>query len=290
MLAQQIVNGLTIGMIYALIALGYTMVYGILKIVNFAHGDIFMMGSFFGLILIRNVGLPFVVAFALAAVLTALLGILIERLAYRRLRFSDRIVPLISAMGVSIFLANLAQKLWGSEVHTFPKVMEIKTYTIAGMTFSTVQLLIFGLSIIAMLGLHFFVNKTKIGTAMRATSISITNATLMGINTNMIIMITFAIGSALAAAAGILVSIYYDAVYPTMGYTAGLKAFTAAVLGGIGSIPGAVLGGLILGVAENLGIAYIAAKYQDIIAFCILILVLIIRPRGILGKKEINKV
>jgi branched-chain amino acid transport system permease protein len=290
LLSQQIVNGLTIGMIYALIALGYTMVYGILKIVNFAHGDIFMMGSFFGLILIKNVGLPFFVAFLLAILLTAVLGIIVERFAYRPLRFTDRIVPLISAMGVSIFLANLAQKIWGSEVHTFPKVMEVKTYTFGGITFSTVQLLILALSMFSMVALHLFVHKTKTGTAMRATSISITNATLMGINTNYIIMLTFAIGSALAAAAGILVSIYYDAVYPTMGYTAGLKAFTAAVLGGIGSIPGAVLGGLILGVAENLGIAYIASQFQDIIAFSILILVLIVRPRGILGKKEINKV
>ncbi|KIL35766.1 ABC transporter permease [Cohnella kolymensis] len=290
MFSQQIVNGLTIGMIYALIAIGYTMVYGILKIVNFAHGDIFMMGSFFGLILIRNAGLPFVAAFAAAAVLTALLGIIVERFAYRRLRFADRIVPLISAMGVSIFLANLAQKLWGSEVHTFPQVIQIKTYSIGSVTFSTIQILIVTLSIIAMIALHLFVHKTKIGTAMRATSISITNASLMGINTNFIIMLTFAIGSALAAAAGILVGIYYDAVYPTMGYTAGLKAFTAAVLGGIGSIPGAMVGGLLLGVTENLGSAYIASKFQDIIAFAILILVLIVRPTGILGKKEIKKV
>lgn len=290
MLTQQIVNGLTIGMIYALIALGYTMVYGILKIVNFAHGDIFMMGSFFGLIMVRFFELPFFVAFTLAALFTAILGIVIEKLAYRPLRFTDRIVPLISAMGVSIFLSNLAQKIWGTEVHTFPKVMQMKTYTIGSITLSTIQILIIILSLVLMLGLHFFVTKTRTGTAMRATSMSITNATLMGINTNLIIMITFAIGSALAAAAGNLVGIYYDSVYPTMGYTAGLKAFTAAVLGGIGSIPGAVLGGLILGVAENLGVAIIASQYKDIIAFTILILVLIIRPTGILGKKEINKV
>lgn len=290
MLTQQLVNGLTIGMIYALIALGYTMVYGILKIVNFAHGDIFMMGSFFGLILVQFLGLPFFAAFVLAAIFTAILGIVLERLAYRPLRFTDRIVPLISAMGVSIFLSNLAQKFWGTEVHTFPKVMGIKTYTFGSITLSTIQVLIIVLSLALMLGLHLFVNKTRTGTAMRATSMSITNATLMGINTNFIIMITFAIGSALAAAAGILVGIYYDAVYPTMGYTAGLKAFTAAVLGGIGSIPGAVLGGLLLGIAENLGVAYIASQFQDIIAFSILILVLLIRPTGILGKKEINKV
>jgi branched-chain amino acid transport system permease protein len=290
MLEQQIVNGLTIGTIYALIALGYTMVYGILKIVNFAHGDIVMMGSFFGLFLVQYAKLPFYLAFILASILTAVLGILVERFAYRPLRFTDRIVPLISAMGVSIFLSNFAQKIWGAGTRTFPKSFEIHTYHIGGITLSSIQVFILVLSILLMIGLQLFVTKTKIGTAMRATSMSITNATLMGINTDFIIMITFAIGSFLAAIAGILVGIYYDAVYPTMGYSVGLKAFTAAVLGGIGSIPGAALGGFILGVVENLGAAYISSQYKDIIAFGILILVLMIRPTGILGKKENTKV
>lgn len=290
MLSQQLVNGITIGMIYALIALGYTMVYGILKIVNFAHGDILMMGSFFGLFLVRNVQLPFFWALICTAAFTAILGILIERLAYRPLRMSDRIVPLISAVGVSIFLQSFAQKVWGTETHPFPISFQMKTYTYGEVTLSSIQIFILIMSIVLMIGLHLFVNHTRMGTAIRATSQSIPNATLMGIDTNKMIMLTFAIGSALAACAGIMVSIYYDAVFPTMGYTAGMKAFTAAVLGGIGSIPGAVLGGLVLGIVENLGVAYLSSSYQDIIAFSILIIVLLIRPRGILGKKEMNKV
>lgn len=290
MLTQQLVNGITIGMIYALIALGYTMVYGILKIVNFAHGDVLMMGSFVGLFFVQRVQLPFFASFLCAAVITAGIGILIERLAYRPLRTSDRIVPLISAVGVSIFLTSFAQRVWGTETQTFPTSFAIDTYNLGGVTLSSIQLLIVIVSIVLMIGLHLFVNHSRLGTAIRATSQSIPNAALMGIDTNRVIMLTFAIGSALAACAGIMVSIYYDAVYPTMGYTAGLKAFTAAVLGGIGSIPGAVLGGLILGIVENLGVAYISSSYQDLIAFSILVIVLMIRPRGILGKKEMNKV
>jgi branched-chain amino acid transport system permease protein len=289
-LSQQLVNGITIGMIYALIALGYTMVYGILKIVNFAHGDILMIGSFIGLFLVRDAQLPFYLSFLCAAIVTAVLGIMVERIAYRPLRMSDRIVPLISAVGVSIFLTSFAQKVWGTETQSFPKAFEVKTYNVGGVTISSIQIFILLLSVALMIGMHLFVNHTRIGTGIRATSQSITNATLMGIDTDKMIMLTFAIGSALAACAGIMVSIYYDAVYPTMGYTAGLKAFTAAVLGGIGSIPGALLGGVILGIIENLGVAYISSSYQDIIAFSLLVLVLMIRPRGILGKKEINKV
>ncbi|MHB8061298.1 MAG: branched-chain amino acid ABC transporter permease [Ruminiclostridium sp.] len=290
MLLQQIVNGLTIGAIYALIALGYTMVYGILKIVNFAHGDILMIGSFLGLFFVEHMKIPIYFAFILAAAVTAILGIIIERVAYRPLRLADRIIPLISAMGVSIFLSNFAQKIWGTQINPFPTSFGTKTFTINNVTFSSIQLLILAISVIIMLGLHLFVKKSKIGIAMQATSMSITNASLMGINITYIIRLTFAIGSALAAVAGILVGIYYNAVYPTMGYMAGMKAFTAAVLGGIGSIPGAVLGGIILGVAENLGGAYISTQYQDVISFLILIVVLIIRPTGILGKSEINKV
>lgn len=290
MLLQQIVNGLTIGTVYALIALGYTMVYGILKIVNFAHGDIFMIGSFLGLFFVQHMELSIASATILAAVITAIIGMIIERVAYRPLRSQDRIIPLISALGVSIFLSNLAQKLWGTEIHPFPIPFGAITFTIYDITFSFLQVVILAVSLLIMVGLHLFVRKSKIGIAMQATSMSLTNASLMGININYIIRLTFAIGSALAAIAGILVGMYYNAVYPTMGYMAGMKAFTAAVLGGIGSIPGAVLGGIILGVAENLGGAYISTQYQDIIAFLILIIVLIIKPTGILGKKEINKV
>lgn len=290
MIFQQFANGLTIGAIYALIALGYTMVYGILKIVNFAHGDILMIGSFLGLFFMQQMKLPIYFAFILAAGVTAIIGVIIERVAYRPLRLADRIIPMISAMGISIFLSNLAQKLWGTEIHPFPTSFGTVSFTINNITFSSIQILILIISLLIMMGLHLFVKKTKIGIAMQATSMSITNASLMGINVDHIVRLTFAIGSALAAVAGILVGIYYNAVYPTMGYMAGMKAFTAAVLGGIGSIPGAMLGGMILGVVENLGGAYISTQYQDIIAFLILIIVLMIRPTGILGKKEINKV
>lgn len=290
MLAQQIVNGLIIGSIYSLVALGYTMVYGILRIVNFAHGDVMMFGSFLGLVFMHTFQLNFIVAFTLAAVCTALLGVTIERLAYRPLRKSERIATLISAMGVSIILSNVAQKIWGSGTKNYETPFKITSYDFMNVTISNLQIIIFATSIILMVVLYLFVHKTQLGVAMRATAISQKDASLMGININGIVTLTFAIGSALAALAGILVSMYYDAVYPTMGYMLGLKAFTAAVLGGIGSIPGAMIGGLLLGVVENLGGTYISTQYQDIISFVILIVVLVLRPTGILGKKDINKV
>lgn len=290
MLLQQITNGLTIGMIYALIALGYTMVYGILKIVNFAHGDIFMMGSFIGLFFLKELGLPLYSAFIFSAILTAILGITIERLAYRPLRNVDRIVPLISALGVSTLLISVAQLIWGTSMHPFPTTFGSKVYTAGNVTISEIQILILILSCVLMIALQLFVKKTKVGTAMRATSMNLTNAALLGINTNRMISLAFAIGSALAAVAGIMVGIYYNAVYPTMGYMAGINAFTAAVLGGIGSIPGAMLGGVLLGLVEALAGAYISSQYKSVISFAILILMLLIRPSGILGKKDINKV
>jgi len=290
MLLQQLINGLSIGMIYALIALGYTMVYGILKIVNFAHGDIYMMGSFFGLFFMKELHMPLYLAFIFSAVSAAILGMIIERTAYRPLRKADRIVPLISALGVSTFLISLAQLLWGTEMHPFPTAFGSKTYAVGSVTFSEIQILIFILSFVLMFGLHLFVTRTKVGTALRATSMNLTNAALMGINTNRMISLTFGLGSALAAVAGILVGIYYNAVYPNMGYMAGINAFTAAVLGGIGSIPGAMLGGVLLGLVETLAGAYISTQYKGVISFSILIIVLLIRPSGILGKKDINKV
>lgn len=290
MFLQQIVNGLTVGAIYALIALGYSMVYGILKIVNFAHGDILMFGSFIGLILVQHFRIPLFLAFCLSALLTAVLGMLVERFAYRPLRFSDRIVSMISALGVSTFLSNFAQILWGTERHPFQVSFGTRIFSVKGTTFSEIQLLILILSFLLMLCLYLFTKKSMLGAAMRATSMSITNASLMGINTDYIISLAFAIGSALASCAGIMISIYYNAVYPTMGYMAGLKAFTAAVLGGIGSIPGAMLGGLILGIIENTAGAYLSTRYQDLIAFLVLIIVLIIKPTGLMGSKEIDKV
>ena len=292
MFTQQLINGITVGGIYALIALGYTMVYGILKIVNFAHGDVFMIGSFLGLLLVRSAGMPCYVAFPLAAAATAVVGILIERVAYRPIRMhgADALAILISALGVSIFLENFAQLVWGTETHSYVKFVEKKTYKFGGITLSNIQIGVIILCIALMLILYLVVNKTKIGVAMRATSQSIVSAQLMGINTEKIISLTFGVGSALACVAGILVGTYYDAVYPLVGYSYGLKAFAAAILGGIGSIPGAMLGGFLFGIVETLGAGYISAGYKDAFAFGILILVLIFRPSGLLGKKHVDKV
>ena len=292
MFLQQMINGITVGGSYALIALGYTMVYGILKIVNFAHGDVFMMGSFFGLFCMQVMGMPYYVAFPLAAIATAIMGIIMERVAYRPIRTADSLTVMISALGVSTFLENLAMVLWGTGTHAFSNFsgITITTYKFDNVVLSNIQIGFIVLSILLMIALYFIVNKTKIGVAMRATSHNIKTAKLMGINTDRIIAFTFGIGSALACVAGLLVGIYYDAVYPLIGYSYGLKAFAAAVLGGIGSIPGAMLGGFVMGIVETLGASYISAGYRDAFAFAILIIVLIFRPAGILGKKEIDKV
>ena len=290
MFLQQLINGLTIGGIYALIALGYTMVYGILQIVNFAHGDIFMVGAFLGLYLTRAMEMPFFVAFPFAAIITAFVGIVVERVAYRPIRVADKLAVLISALGMSMFLQNLAMLIWGTETHPFNSGFPISTYTFGNITLSNIQIGVIFLSCILMIVLYFIVNKTKAGVAMRATSHSINTARLMGINTDKVISFTFGIGSALACVAGIFVGVYYDAVYPMMGYSAGLKAFAAAILGGIGSIPGAMAGGFVIGLVENLGAAYISSGYRDAFAFGILIIVLIFRPTGILGKKRVEKV
>lgn len=287
---QQLVNGLTVGSLYALIALGYTMVYGILKIINFAHGDILMIGTFIGLVLVTKFHLPFVPALLLAMFITALMGILVERLAYRPVRAADKLIALLSALGVSIFLVNFAQLVWGTETHPFPANISGEPIVLGEVHIGTLQIWALGISLLLMAGLHFFVNHTKMGVAMRATSFNVDYARLMGINVDSIISITFAIGSALAAAAGILIGVYYDAVYPVMGYSAGLKAFTAAVLGGIGSIPGAMLGGLLLGVLENEGAAYLSSGYKDAIAFALLIIILLIKPTGLMGRREQQKV
>ncbi len=291
MLLQQLINGIALGSTYALIALGYTMVYGIITLINFAHGEIFMVGAFVGLLMVAKFKMNFFLAMLVAMMVCMLLGVLIERIAYRPLRKSSRLSALISAIGVSIFLSSLAQMIFGADAKGFPETaFPVQQIHLGDADISTLQLLIIGVSACLMLSLEFIVRKTKIGKAMRATSEDYNTAALMGINVNMIISFTFALGSALAAAGGVLVGLLFNAVSFNMGLMAGLKAFAAAVLGGIGSIPGAMLGGLLLGVTEVFGVAAGYSSYRDAIAFTILVFVLMVKPTGLLGKKIQKKV
>ncbi len=288
---EQLLNGLTLGSTYALIALGYTMVYGIIQLINFAHGEIYMFGAFAGLLLVTVFGVNIVVALIGAMVFCMLLGMLVERIAYRPLRGkSSRLSALISAIGVSIFLSTLMALIRGPNTTRYPEVINISTYQIGPVSLSSLQIIILVVAALLMVGLQIMVQKTRIGKAMRACSQDLEASYLMGVNVNRVISFTFAVGSALAAAGGVMVGVYYNAVWPYMGMMAGLKAFAAAVLGGIGSIPGAMIGGLTLGVLEIFGVAYLSSSYKDAIAFAILILVLIIRPQGILGQKKMKKV
>jgi branched-chain amino acid transport system permease protein len=300
---QQLINGLTIGSIYALIALGYTMVYGILRLINFAHGDIYMVGAFAGFFLARGLGfasqpsLPVLGLVLVASMATAgAVGVIIERFAYRPVRKYARMTTLITAIGVSLLLENLAVVIWGGTPRSFPELLRNENYHLFGnATISRAQLLIFAVSCVLMVLLQWIVYRTKVGTAMRAVSFSLTSAKLMGINTNAIIAFTFVIGSALAAAAGVMTAQYNPQIDPLMGIMTGLKAFVAAVLGGIGNIPGAVLGGLLIGTAETMVVGYgqnvgIPSTYRDAVAFAILILVLLFRPSGLLGSTVQEKV
>ncbi len=291
MFIEQLVNGLTLGSTYALIALGYTMVYGIIQLINFAHGEIYMFGAFAGLLLVTLFDVNIFVALLGAMAFCMILGMLVERVAYRPLRGkSTRLSALISAIGVSIFLSTLMALLRGTNTTRYPEILKIQTYHLGVLELSSLQIIILLVSALLMVGLQVMIQRTRLGKAMRACSQDLDAASLMGINANRIISYTFAIGSALAAAGGVMVGIYYNAVWPYMGTMAGLKAFSAAVLGGIGSIPGAMIGGLTLGVLEILGVAYLSSSYKDAIAFGILILVLIIRPQGIMGQKITKKV
>lgn len=288
---EQLLNGLTLGSTYALIALGYTMVYGIIQLINFAHGEIYMFGAFAGLFLVTVGGVNIFAALIGAMIFCMILGMLVERVAYRPLRGkSSRLSALISAIGVSIFLSTLMALIRGTNTTRYPNILDIHTYHLGSLEFSSLQVIILVMSAILMLGLQVMIQKTRIGKAMRACSQDLEASYLMGINVNRVISFTFAVGSALAAAGGVMVGIYYNAVWPYMGMMAGLKAFAAAVLGGIGSVPGAMLGGITLGVLEILGVAYLSSSYKDAIAFAILILVLIIRPQGIMGQKKMKKV
>jgi len=288
---QQLVNGVALGCTYALIALGYTMVYGIISLINFAHGEIFMAGAFAGLLLVAYGKLNLFLALAGAMLVSVLLGIGVEFVAYRPLRRASRLSALISAIGVSIFLSTLAMLLFGANARGFPEgTFPSRQIDIFGAQISSLQLLIIVTAGVLMLALELVVKKTRIGKAMRAASEDYTAAALMGINVNLVVTFTFALGSALAAAGGVLVGVLFNAVSFNMGLHAGIKAFAAAVLGGIGSIPGAVLGGIVLGVAEISGVALGYSSWRDAIAFAILVLVLLVRPTGLLGKRIDRKV
>lgn len=291
MLLQQLINGITLGSTYSLIALGYTMVYGIIALINFAHGEIFMAGAFVGLFLVTVLKFNIFISLILAMVFCMIMGVIIERVAYRPLRKSSRLSALISAIGVSTFLSTLALMVFGADAKGFPdNTFPVIQISIGSAEISSLQLLILGVSAFLMITLEFIVRKTKIGKAMRATSQDYNTAALMGVNVNRIISFTFALGSSLAAAGGVLVGILYNSVSFNMGLMAGLKAFAAAVLGGIGSIPGAMFGGIFLGVCEVMGVAAGYSSYRDAIAFAILVLVLLIKPTGLFGQKIQKKV
>lgn len=287
---QQLVNGLSIGSIYALIALGYTMVYGIIKLINFAHGDIYMLGAYVGFISIAQLHLGFFPALLLAMVVCGVLGVIIERIAYKPLRNATRIAALITAIGVSYFLEYSTQKIMGPGVKTYPSVLSNQTFHVFGIQIQMQQIYILAITIILMLALQFIVRKTKIGRSMRAVSVDADAAKLMGNNVDATISYTFAIGSALAGAGGVLVGMYYNTINPLMGMVPGIKAFVAAVFGGIGIIPGAMFGGFFIGIVEALVTAYGSSLYKDAVVYAILILILIIKPAGLLGKNVKEKV
>ncbi|MEW5855184.1 MAG: branched-chain amino acid ABC transporter permease [Myxococcota bacterium] len=295
-LVQHLLNGLSLGSVYAVIALGYTMVYGILALINFAHGDVFMLGAFAGYYLakVNGGGEPsllgaFVITLG-SMVICAILGMLIERGAYRPLRQQPRLTCLITAIGMSLFIENVGQLVFGAAPRFFPPVFPETSYEVGPVTIVSSQLLVIGVSLMLMVALQFIVFRSKLGLAMRAVSFNHDVAALMGIPVDRIIMFTFALGSALAAAAGILVAQTYKSVNPLLGMGYGLKAFVAAVLGGIGNIPGAMVGGLVLGFAESLVSGYGGSAYRDAIAFSVLILILIFRPSGLFGRFAPEKV
>ena len=305
---QQLLNGLSLGSIYALIALGYTMVYGVLRFINFAHGDVYMVGAFAGYYLAPwvwkvipagqdttrfswSTSAGALAVLLLSMAICAVLGILIEKLVYRPLRSRPKLTVLITAIGVSIFLENFGQYLFGADPKSFPEILPDRAIEGLGdLTVMVNQAVVLVVTLVLLVVLRFIVMKTKMGTAMRALSFNPTAASLMGINNDVIISFTFALGSALAAAAGILNAINYPSIDPLMGILPGIKAFVAAVLGGIGNLGGAVLGGIILGVLETLVVGYVSPMYRDAIAFAVLIAILLFKPNGLLGRAQKEKV
>mgnify|MGYP001057350309 CR=1 FL=1 len=295
----QLTNGLAVGGIYALIALGYTMVYGVLKLINFAHGDLFTIGAYLGLSLLTSLAvtdtlgpLAGVVILAIMVVcLVGLVGILLDRVAYKPLRTSPRLSAVVSALGASIVFANTIMLVYGPSARVYPHdILTTRVLTLFGLPVPVMRLVILTTSLVLMIALYVFIQKTKIGAAIRAAAIDQDAARLMGINVDRVIMLVFFIGPALGGAAGLMVGLYYGQIKFTMGWIYGLKAFTAAILGGIGNIPGAMVGGLLLGVIESLGAAYISLAWKDAIAFVVLILILIVRPTGLLGERVAEKI
>jgi branched-chain amino acid transport system permease protein len=317
---QQLINGISLGAIYSLIALGYTMVYGVLKLINFAHGDVYMVGAFMGYYIANGLGargaqalgqgadglvargllgsgamepslITALVVMLLAMAICAALGVIIERFAYRPVRKYSRLTALITAIGVSLLLENGGQVVFGADPKFFPELFKKRNIDLfGGASINSADIIVLVIALVLMIGLQLVVFRTKTGRAMRAVSFNLQSAKLMGINTDRIIMFTFALGSALAAAAGVLVAIRIPRIDPLMGILIGLKAFVAAVLGGIGNIPGAVLGGLLIGITETMVAGYLSSTYKDAVAFAVLILILLFRPSGLLGSVAQEKV
>lgn len=295
----QLTNGLAVGGIYALIALGYTMVYGVLKLINFAHGDLFAMGAYLGFTFLVSLGLSgtlgkvtaVLLVIVLVMGLVALVGYLLERTAYRPLRNSSRLSAVVSALGASIFFQNALMLVYGARYQVYPGNLRPEGFlTVMGVEIPIVRLILFGASVLLMLALYWLINKTRIGMAIRAVAIDQRAARLMGIDVNRIIALVFLIGPALGGVAGVMVGLYYGQIRYDMSLLYGLKAFIAAILGGIGNIPGAMIGGVLLGVIEALGAAYISVAWKDAIAFFVLILILIFRPTGLLGERVADKI
>ena len=291
-LLQYLINGISIGSVYAIIALGYTMVYGIAKMLNFAHGDVIMVGAYISYTITSRLGLGVIPSLVIAMVVCTLLGILIEGLAYKPLRGTSSLAVLITAIGVSYFLQNGAQLIWGPANISFDHIVDMKPLALfdGRVVVSAEAFVTLATAVVVMIALFFFVNKTKMGKAMRAVSEDRAAAQLMGINVNRTISVTFAIGSALAAIAGVLLCSKVSSVYPTVGAMPGIRAFTAAVFGGIGSIPGAMLGGMLMGLIETFSSAYIDVLPSDAIVFIVLIIILLVKPAGLLGKQIQEKV
>ena len=291
LLVQQLVNGLAVGSIYALIALGYTMVYGTIKLINFAHGDVYMMGAFIGYFAVMVLKMNVFLALLVAMVVCAVLGVVIERVAYKPLRKSTRVAALITAIGVSYLLENAMSYFFGAESRPFPSDFGTETFTLFGeVSVNGKQILIFGVTVVLMALLQFIVRYTKMGKAMRAVAVDEQAAQLMGIDVDGVISFTFALGSALAGIAGVLVGVYYNTISTTMGITVGLKAFVAAVLGGIGSIPGAMVGGYLIGLLETMVSFFGYSPYRDGVVYFLLFIILIVLPAGLFGKNVREKV